>query len=129
MMKIYYDNNDIFMFINNGYGFGAIISGDKVIHISAFKKMKEPDFKGWTLRSKKGAELSDKFVKAALNYESKWTVDDLPVEIMQSGAGYYAGCFSYGEYGGPYCRLSGYCDTQAEAAAWIWKNDPTRERE
>ena len=128
MMKIYELKNEL-VFSNNGFGFKAELHDGKIENISIFRKIDTTNLgKGWTLRSKKGEELSSGFIKAALNYTSTWEIDDLPVRILHSGAGYYAGCFDYGPYGGPYCRVSDYYfDTKTECAAWIWHNDPTRE--
>lgn len=128
MLKIY-ELKDMLVFVDNGYGFKAKLDNNKIDLISSFGKIDTTDLgKGWTLRSKKGEELAENFVKTALSYNSTWAVDGLPVRIMKSGAGYYAGCFDLGPYGGPYCRVSDdYFDSKAECAAWIWQNDPTRE--
>lgn len=129
MMKVH-ELNNMLAFVNNGYGFKAKLDNGKADSISLFRKIDTFGLgKGWTLRSKKGEELADSFVKAALNYNSTWTIDGLPVQILKSGAGYYAGCFDYGPFGGPYCRVSEYFDTKVECAAWMWHNDPTRKEE
>ena len=69
------------------------------------------------IKGSEKAELEKKFIEFCLAQCSDWTIDELPVEICQSAAGYYAGCIDPCE--GPYCRISGYGDDRMIVAHWM----------
>jgi len=71
-----------------------------------------PEIKGL-----KKAELEKRFIDFCLAQCADWTVDELPVQICKSAAGYYAGCID--PYEGPYCRISGYGDDRMIVAHWM----------
>lgn len=68
-------------------------------------------------------ELEKKFVDFVMHKCAGWNKDGYPVEILQSAAGYYAGCYCEE---GPYCRVSWYGNDKMVVAHWMYFNRPNK---
>lgn len=132
MLKIYTAhlyNIPVYYFIDKktGYGFSVIMNPNldkhKLDYVSPFKQFDQSKLgTGVTMNSKAGKKIADYFNTAVELLIKDWKIDDLQVEVLQSGGGYYAGCYYYSEYGGPYCRISGYSRYKEVINHWLVKH-------
>ncbi len=114
-------NGTMYTFEEDGMQFDATIENGRIVTISDVRegKMKKPEYKYVTSASTAGASAL-KTLEAAVMAEpkvQKWEVDDFPVTVCKSGAGYYAGCYCDE---GPYTRISGYSSGPALVLHWMY---------
>ena len=114
-------NGSSFTFEEDGMQFDATIENGRIVSITDVRegKMKKPADKYITNASAAG-QAALRTLEEAVMAEPKiqtWDVDDYPVTVCRSGAGYYAGCYSEE---GPYTRISGYSSGPALVLHWMY---------
>ena len=115
-------NDTMFTFEEDGLQFDAVIENGRIVTMSNVRdgKMKKPEDKYITNASTVGTSAL-KTLETAIMAEPQiqaWEVDDFPVTVCKSGAGYYAGCYCDE---GPYTRISGYSSGPALVLHWMYK--------
>lgn len=125
MLKIKIDGERL-TFAEGGIIFDAVINNSRLVELTDIRDgdLKKPSDKYVTNASAAGSAALATFEAAAMadTRVKNWRIDDLPVVVCNSAAGYYAGCMTYtGEH---YTRISEYAPTPAFVLHWIVKHAP-----